>query len=188
MRILDIEIPPFDTTLFHRHDEPIAYVFISLSPTKAQELGQEWGRVSGGAGTIGNISVNAAYATAPVAHRVTNLGDTPFRLIAVLNGGPGQSASGSVPLGTAGPPEKEDRWFRSTHRTLADQATWEWEASGRPVVIVQVSSGAVVVELAAGSTHELRASGDFVVLPSGTRAQLRSVGPGPVTLGIVEVR
>jgi quercetin dioxygenase-like cupin family protein len=191
LRVLDIEIAPGDTTLFHRHDAPIAYVFISPTPTNAQVLGQGWGSATQGSSplpAIGNVIFDETYATTPVEHRVTNLGDVAFRLIAVLNRGPGQTTSGMAPLGAAGPSETEGRWFRSTHHTLANQDTWEWEGFGRPIVIVQVSSGAVAVEPEAGSTRDLEGPGDFVVLRAGARAQLRNVGGGPVTLGIVEVR
>lgn len=37
-RVLDIQIPPGDTTLFHRHSTPIAYVSIGVSPVNIQPL------------------------------------------------------------------------------------------------------------------------------------------------------
>jgi quercetin dioxygenase-like cupin family protein len=191
LRVLDIEIAPGDTTLFHRHDAPISYVFISPTPTNAQVLGQSWGsatRDSRPLAGIGNVVFDETYSTAPVEHRVTNLGDVPFRLISVLNRGPGQTSTGRESLGAADPPEMGGRWFQSTHHTLENEATWEWEGLGRPVVIVQVSSGAVAVELGTGPKPDLLAPGDFIVLHPEARAQLRNVGAGPVTLAIVEVR
>ena len=41
-RVLDIQIPPGDTTLFHTHSNPILYVNMSSSQTRSQTLGQEW--------------------------------------------------------------------------------------------------------------------------------------------------
>jgi hypothetical protein len=41
-RVLDIQIPPGDTTLFHTHSNPILYVNMSSSQTRGQTLGQEW--------------------------------------------------------------------------------------------------------------------------------------------------
>ena len=173
LRVLDVEIAPGDTTLFHRHDAPIAYVYISPAPTKAQVLGQEWGD----AGTspepaIGSVLFNEAYATAPVEHRVTNPGEVPFRLIAILNRGPGQ----------------DDGWFRSSRRTLASQETWSWESHRRPVVVVQVSSGSVVVEPGTGPSSTLQSPGDFIVLQPEDRAHFRNSGNEPATFAIVEVR
>ena len=190
-RVLDVEIAPGDTTLFHRHDVPIGYVYISPTRINDQVLGRGWGGVtqdSNPVASTGDVIFDEAYATAPVEHRVTNLGNVPFRLIAVLNRGPGQATSGKESSGAAGAPETEGRWFWSTHHTLASQATWEWQGLGRPVVIVQVSSGAVAVGPGAGATRDLRAPGDFVVLRADARAELRNVGGGPVTLAIVGVR
>jgi quercetin dioxygenase-like cupin family protein len=191
LRVLDIEIPPGDTTLFHRHDVPIAYVFISPTRTNAQVLGESWGSATQNSGPlpeIGNVIFDEAYTAAPLEHRVTSQGNVPFRLIAVMNRGPGQATSGEGSLGSAGPAEVEGRWFRSSHRTLANEGTWILEGHSRPLVIVQVSSGSVSVEPGSGSALHLQALGDFVVLQPGTRADLRNEGAGPATLAIVEVR
>ncbi len=42
LRILDIQIPPGDTTLFHMHNSAMIYVPISSSRTRNQNLGEEW--------------------------------------------------------------------------------------------------------------------------------------------------
>ena len=39
LQVLDVQIPVGDTTLYHTHDAPIFYVFISASSTDDQELG-----------------------------------------------------------------------------------------------------------------------------------------------------
>lgn len=173
LRVLDVEIAPGDTTLFHRHDAPIAYVYISPAPTRAQVLGQDWGGASASPmPAVGSILLNETYATAPVEHRVTNPGEVPFRLIAILNRGPGQA----------------DGWFRSSRRTIASQETWAWESHRRPVVVVQVSSGSVVVEPGTGSSSTLQSAGDFIVLQPENPARFRNAGGEPATLAIVEVR
>jgi hypothetical protein len=41
-RILDVQIPPGDTTLFHTHSDPILYVTMSTSRTRSQNLGADW--------------------------------------------------------------------------------------------------------------------------------------------------
>ena len=191
LRVLDVEIAPGDTTLFHRHDAPIAYVYISPAPTKAQVLGQDWGSTSPNtdpAPVIGSVLFNETYAAAPVEHRVTNPGEVPFRLIAVLNRGPGQ-ANGSEELVVGMDPiEASGRWFRSTHHTLSGQATWVWEGTSRPVVVVQVSSGAVVFQPGTGPSSNLQSPGNFIILQPEDRAQFRNQGDEPVTLAIVEVR
>lgn len=191
LRVLDVELAPRDTTQFHRHDAPIAYVYISPVPTDAQVLGQPWVRASSSAEpvpAVGDVRFNEAYAANPVEHRVRNPGAVPFRLIAILNRGPGQPNGGDELPDRTDPIEASGRWFRSFHHTLASQATWDWEGHAHPVVVVQVSSGTVAVEPETGPSSQLQSPGNFVVLPPDARARFRHAGGGPVTLAIVEVR
>lgn len=190
LRVLDVGFSPGDTTLFHRHDAPIAYVFISPSHTNEQIAGQEWGSVDRATPlrAVGAVHVDESFVVTPREHRITNVGAGPFRLIAVVNRGLGQREGGTGTMGTAGPAETQGQWFRGTHHTIAGQSTWEWEAQDRPVVIVQVSSGSVSAQSGSGAAQTLSAPGDFVVVPAGSRATFRSAGLGPMTLAIVEVR
>jgi hypothetical protein len=191
LRVLDVGIAPGDTTLFHRHDAPIAYVYISPTPTKAQVFGQDWESASsttGPAPAIGSVLFNETYAATPVEHRVTNLGEVPFRLIAILNRGPGQANGSNEFFGGTDPIESTGRWFRSTHHTLSSQATWDWEGSSRPVVVVQVSSGMVVVQPGKGASTTLQSLGDFIVLQPEDQARFQTSGGDPLTLAIIEVR
>ena len=191
LRVLDIEIPPGDTTLFHRHDLPMAYVLISPALTNAQVLGQSWGSAATDTGPfpdIGSVFLDETYRAAPIEHRVTCVDDCPFRLIGVMNRGPGQAIRAGGALGTAGSTEAEGRWFRTAYYTLATQTTWEWEGHGRPVAIVQVSPGVVSIEPETASTGRLQAPGEFLVLHADAQVHLHNSGSSPVTLAIVEVR
>ena len=106
-QVLDPLVLPGDTTLFHLHDVPIHYVMISPSPANAQVLGQPWpeaGIVEPLSREIGDGWWTLEYGAHPVVHRVTNIGDRPFRLIAVTNrtkGEPGEA------LGTSPAPFRE---------------------------------------------------------------------------------
>ena len=48
-RILDVQIPPGDTTLFHTHSDPILYVTMSTSRTRSQNIGEDWSAPAAGA-------------------------------------------------------------------------------------------------------------------------------------------
>jgi hypothetical protein len=51
MRIIDLQIPPGDTSWFHTHEWPIFYLTVADSQTRTQVLGEEWGAGRGrGAG------------------------------------------------------------------------------------------------------------------------------------------
>jgi hypothetical protein len=82
LRVLDVNIAPGDTTLDHVHDRDIATVALGEGTTRARVGSGAWGepRVRA-AGTVGATS----YTDAPGAHRVENVGMTPYHLIAVEN-------------------------------------------------------------------------------------------------------
>jgi hypothetical protein len=50
MRIIDLQIPPGDTSWFHTHEWPIFYLTVADSQTRTQILGEEWGAGRGRGG------------------------------------------------------------------------------------------------------------------------------------------
>jgi quercetin dioxygenase-like cupin family protein len=79
VRIVDVEIPPGDRTLFHEHAIDYAYVMIG----EAQLSNEVWGtpvrEVRIGAGDVGYYrSVQGVYV-----HRFSNVGKTTFRAIGI---------------------------------------------------------------------------------------------------------
>src|SRR5688572_21838426 len=115
MRILDLQIPPNDTSWFHSHEWPVLYMTLSTSQTRTQILGSEWGgrgagrgagagqRPGGpprggaappgaagrGAGPGASAGPRAtsttSYAQEPVTHRLENIGTGLFRAMVVVN-------------------------------------------------------------------------------------------------------
>jgi hypothetical protein len=155
-KILDVQIPPGDTTLFHTHSHPILYVTMSTSRTGSQTLGSEWGdtKPPEAPATIMSVAESpvvaskpagrnysvTSYAKQPLTHRVHNAGPSLFRLIGITNesaGDPDAAASADFPSKA----ETDNQWFRS----------YRWPVSGildhrhaNPVVIVVVAGRAVV--------------------------------------------
>ena len=43
MRIIDLQIPPGDTSWFHSHEWPVFYLTVADSQTRTQVLGEDWG-------------------------------------------------------------------------------------------------------------------------------------------------
>src|SRR5262245_2222797 len=50
MRIIDLQIPPGDTSWFHTHEWPVFYLTVADSQTRTQILGEEWGAGRGRGG------------------------------------------------------------------------------------------------------------------------------------------
>lgn len=161
-KILDVQIPPGDTTLFHTHRDPILYVTMSTSQTRSQTLGQEWtggdaAPASRGAAAPaapvrrGRMTSTTSYAQQPLTHRVHNQGATLFRLIGITNasaGDPGPAPS----EGFDAAPELSNAWFRGYRWVLATQALEHRHAN--PVAIVLVAGAATVANSdGAGATR-----------------------------------
>ena len=77
-RVFDVQVPPGDASLYHRHSHDS--VFVTLSGAKI------WTESSDGARqdsqvTTGEIFSDTSYAEEPLTHRLGNHGDTLFRFI-----------------------------------------------------------------------------------------------------------
>jgi len=193
-QILDPLIMPGDTTLFHRHDVPIHYVMISPSFANAQALGEPWpetGIVDQLTRAVGEAWWTLEYAEHPLVHRVTNIGTTPFRLIAVTNLGgsrsPGPRADARRFPHLPGTIEAESAWFERSRVTVEADRAVVVPPGPDPVVVIQVSPGRIDAfdeDSAAGSTD---AVGGWLVLDAETRHELRSSVTEGVTVVLVEV-
>jgi len=78
VRYFDVELEPGYKTLYHWHRSDGVFVSIASSPTIAQDLGKE--PVQRGERAIGEIYF-IDYASKPKAHRITNSGSTPYRVV-----------------------------------------------------------------------------------------------------------
>jgi hypothetical protein len=68
IRLIDVHIPPHDTTLYHRHSTASAIVFLTRNTTGSQPMG---GNPSVGQAVPGNTFF-AGYGDKPISHRVWN--------------------------------------------------------------------------------------------------------------------
>lgn len=78
--ILDVDLPPGDVSLYHRHQLDFLYVHISGAKVWARPLGGEKRFADVPTGSLRFSSDNHEL---PHIHQVGNVGDTPFQLIAV---------------------------------------------------------------------------------------------------------
>ncbi|HTQ64726.1 MAG TPA: hypothetical protein VMI12_08005 [Puia sp.] len=68
IRLIDVHIPPHDTTLYHRHNTASAIVFLTKNTTGSQPMGRA---PSIGQAIPGNTFF-AGYGDKPISHRVWN--------------------------------------------------------------------------------------------------------------------
>lgn len=189
LRVLDVQIQPGDTTLFHTHDAPITYVTIGTSSTDQMPLGGTWNNTQPRTpppGRVGAVRAVQSYAERPLTHRVTNVGSTLFRLIAVPSRRPGSSAvaTGEVP----GEIVAENRWFRHATLTLGTGEASEHLTTQVPTVFILTRNSQVAIEHANGWVTSLEMAGQSAVLSHGERYRIRNGGSEASDLVIVEVR
>ncbi len=189
VRVLDVQVPVGGTSLYHLHSDPIFYVAIDISEIDAQVLGEEWKRTKVSAWSPGGGAHDLGHAEAPLIHRIRNVGDEAFRLIAVTNSGPPTVLGG--PEGEAALPgdlETEVEWFRQSRVTLAPGAASGPVKSEFPVVVVQVSPGQARLGGDGADTGSFDGPGSFAAVDPDHGFELRNPGSQPVTLVVIETR
>src|SRR5205085_12557156 len=80
LRMLEVRLPPGETTEFHTHSHDNLAVRLSEAMVTRQDQGQEWVPVT--KVVPGEVSLTKG-AASPYTHRVRNAGSTPFRVIDV---------------------------------------------------------------------------------------------------------
>jgi len=184
-RILDVKIPPGDTTLFHTHSDPILYVTMSTSQTRNQNVGAEWSGTAPAAVAApvgqprvvpsnppGRIMSTTSYGDKPQTHRVNNIGSSLFRLIGITNASAGD-VNPTPSADFSAKPEVDNRWFRGYRWSLSAEPTAE-HRHANPVAIVAVTGGAVATVGANKTT--LAQPGAFVFVESNQPHQLEGAG------------
>lgn len=191
VRVLDVQIPPGDTTLFHVHDTPFLAVRIAVSAVNAQILGAEWGGVGPKDHSHfypGAIDSDTSYALQPVTHRVANVGTTAFHLIGITNAGAGVSPELRVSSDLPGTLDCNSRWFQASRLAIPPGTDSPWLSASAPLVVVQPGAGRFQVQRDPGTSTLLDAPAAWTYLPAGTRYRVTNAGAFSATLVFVAVR
>lgn len=144
VRFFDVELPPGYLAKWHTHLHDGVFVNIAASATSAQDLGaQPQSRPPREAGETYFIN----YTKKPKAHRVANIGDTPYRVTdtEILRGCGGFAAAGDAP--------------------------------GQSLIVENERVRVTRVQLAPGERIALHASCGMLVAVSAGRLAFESAGP-----------
>jgi hypothetical protein len=187
VRILDVHIPPGDTSLFHRHETPS--VFIVLSNTKTgSEVVIEPGKPQF---TNGNIWFEGFYDTVRI-HRVWNSDTTEFHVMDIelpnrMNAETGPSRD---PLGASSVSllfdEKPVRGYRLTY---SPKTASRMNESRGPVLVVRLGEGSG----GPGTNFTLNGKsltrkGDYLFIPGQTRMEISNPEDSAVALAYFELK
>ena len=203
-RILELIVLPGDTSLFHSHEDPIAYVNLSGSTLRTQELGKEWsqgggrgGARAGGAGAATppaaatapapavRVTSTTSYATTPATHRISNTGTGIVHALVVVNQTKGTDATTPKDAGFEGTPELTNNWFRAYRFALppGQSGTHTHKA---PAFLVQASEGTAVTQGA--RLRALNDVGDWAFFDAGVAHEMRNTSTATVEFVEIEVR
>lgn len=160
LRLLDVQVPPGDVSLFHEHHEPTLYVTLADAPVASQRPGGEWELLRSTLRSLGEITDRCDYVAEPLVHRIRNDGERPFRLLGVVNHEAGED--GLVATDDA---ELVNQWF--VVRRLASVA--DVVESGATLVLVHPASGTWQV-VGPGQAPAAMGEGDIVEIQVGRAA------------------
>jgi mannose-6-phosphate isomerase-like protein (cupin superfamily) len=193
-RILDLQIPPGETSWFHTHDWPVLYMTLGRSAVRTQDLGGEWTgggtRAAAGARPAPPPTPRATsatnYADKPVTHRIENIGTGLFRAMVVVNETRGDDATPVEAAGFAGMPELANNWFRSYRITLAPGERTPAHKHREPVVIFQATDGKGAA--AGPMKFDLNEPGQWAFYDADVEHSVQNLGAAPLDLLEIEVR
>ena|SRR5665213_1108487 len=185
VRVLDVRVPPGETTLYHVHANRHIGVVISGARTWDQTRGQPASVVDSLADSAGSIFDNASEPL-PYTHRVGNADTVDFRYVV------GQLLSSSgidapvLPASSGLRLERETAGARVYRVTLAPGQSTDVHQHVQPGLTVQVGPGTLRLEGATPEAASARSgAGAWWWRGAGTQHVLRNVGAQPIE--VVEI-
>ena len=190
LKLVLVNIPPGDTSLFHMHRYATAYVIVSDALVEAQNRGEtNWKSPDARAvRSPGTLIDRSDYPAGPFAHRVRNLDNRPLRLLALVNLAAHEKRAGELETGGL----LDNAWFREHRLTLGPGAESEVLVFENPAVVVQISAGRSDAPSASSGSPSIQ---NIKTMPGawswhgqGSAFRLRNLGPGDADFVVVEVK
>jgi quercetin dioxygenase-like cupin family protein len=180
VRILDVRIPPGDTSLFHRHSTPSIFLVLGNTRTGSQTIVEPRHR------TFSTEDLwYEDFTDTPRIHRVWNEDKILFHTIDIeLTHKPGRLVDSPInlPSFTMLFDEKQVRGYRLT---LAGGKGVRLNSPQAPVVVIGLSGPAVEANV---NEKTFRERGDYLFLPAGTAMQFVNKGAGDVQFAVFELK
>lgn len=197
LRILNINIPPGDTTLDHRHDFDIATVAMtSGTNTRQQPSGQPWSAPRPPR-MLGDVSVTE-YTDKAQSHRVENLGKTAYQLFAVENLKKSGWSTAPAASGLGTKLTNDSRAFRIYDVRLVPRETSQTAHTHAVPTIAVLITGTVMSDgpdkqakanaPAPVGLKQLTEPGQWILVPAGDTHHMVRLGTGEARVVEIEVR
>jgi hypothetical protein len=183
VRILEVHIPPHDTTQYHIHQTNSAIVFLSTNKTGSQVMG---GKPLSGHSLLGNTTY-AAFGDSPVTHRVWNDDTTVYHVFDIEL--PHHSKGSWEPV--INNPELSVVWennlARAYHLDLNPNGHVNLEGSDHPHLLIRISGSPTPFRQSMSMTGKLRPI-FFVWYPAGTAIDFTNKETVPEKCIILELK
>src|SRR5262245_49228596 len=195
LRILDVNIPPGEKSLDHRHELDIATVSMTVGTTTriqtgAQPAPERPSRPLGEAGVT-------EYVGKAGSHSIENTGKSPYQLFAIENLKTSGWSTAPAASGLATKMTSESRAFRLYDVNLAVPTSQTSHTHAVPTIAVLIS-GTVMSDGPDKQAKEnpgapiglkqLTQPGQWIMVPPGDTHHMVRLGPGPARIVEVEVR
>lgn len=195
LRILDVNIPPGESSLDHRHDLDIVTVSMTSGTSTRIQSGSQ-PATDRPPRPLGDATI-AEYTGKAASHTVQNVGKTAYRLFAVENLRTGGWSSAPATTGLATKLTTEARAFRVYDVLLGKGTTQTAHTHAVPTVVVLIN-GSIVS--AGPDTHakanpgapigvkQLTQPGEWSLVPGGDKHYVVRLGAGDARVVEIEVR
>lgn len=186
LRIFDTRIPVGDVSLFHTHSFDSAFVCIAPAETQSEELGKP---IQKRPPFKAGDAWYRPHATTPLTHRVSNLGQTDFRVLDVELRQPVMASEAAM---TKLPKEfasilENDR-VRVTRLMLIPGAKTPAHTLSRPVLFVIVQASKAVFDLPRQRRLTDYDPGDYFLVPANVERFVGNFGDKPFEAVQIEIK
>ena len=181
IRLLDVIIPPGDTTLFHKHSIPSLFVYYTNTLTATQVKGGPWNKDQTSEGKV----LFRFYSPDSIVHRVANLDTVPFHVVDIeilsYYKNPNEAPNKPLPF----PLLFENK--RATIYRLNNTSFNNEKVSGRGPIIVGFVSGDGVKYHSKKQNTTLK-PGDYLYIEPGTPFSFSSSLKGQINMVLLELK
>jgi quercetin dioxygenase-like cupin family protein len=195
LRILDVNIPPGDKSLDHRHELDIATISMTMGTATRVQSGSQ-PAAERPSRPLGDTNVTE-YVGKPSSHSIENVGKSPYQLFAVENLKTSGWSSAAAASGLATKMTRESRAFRLYDVSLTRATSQTSHTHAVPTIAVLVS-GTVMSDGpdkhakanpgAPIGLKQLTQPGQWILVPGGDTHHVVRLGAGDARIVEIEVR
>ena len=178
LRLIDVNILPHDTTMYHHHNEASVIVFLSRSTTGSQPIGEKPN--TGGKVIPGNTAY-ADYVTKPITHRVWNE-DTSVYHVMDIEIFPRKNLTVCAPIENRSfKLEREEKNVRVYNVRIAPGKTAQVAQACGPYLLILISGA---IDLGPGINIE---PGEYIWNKGGFKFKIKNKGTDEVQCVLLEL-